>query len=147
MEKEENLGHEGSAWVSEYAWVYGNARVFDNAQVYGYAEVSDNAYVYGNARVYGNAQVSGITNVYGNARVSGNANVYGCTDSVIKKEEETMKLMNLLDCMSQYAYITLSDIYGITIFIGKVSDVPEKFWDKIVYLIIPEGDRNNISIY
>lgn len=64
-----------------------------------------------------------------------------------EKEEETMKLMNLLDCMSQYAYITLVDINGITIFIGKVSDVPEKFWDKIVYLIIPEGDMNNISIY
>ena len=64
-----------------------------------------------------------------------------------EKEEETMKLMNLLDCMSQYAYISLADINGITIFIGKVSDVPEKFWDKIVYLIIPEGDMNNISIY
>ena len=58
-----------------------------------------------------------------------------------------MKLMSLLDCMSQYAYITLSNINGITIFIGKVSDVPEKFWDKIVYLIVPEGDMNNISIF
>ena len=64
-----------------------------------------------------------------------------------RKEDEKMKLMSLLDCMSQYAYITLADINGITIFIGKVSDVPEKFWDKIVYLIIQEGDMNNISIF
>lgn len=69
------------------------------------------------------------------------------SDAPQEKEEEKMKLMNLLDCMSQYAYITLADINGITIFIGKVSDVPEKFWDDIVYLIIPEGNINNISIY
>ena len=58
-----------------------------------------------------------------------------------------MKLMDLLDCMSQYAYITLSDINGITIFIGMVTEVPKKLWEKTVYLIIPEGDMNNISIY
>ena len=71
VEKEENLSHEGNAWVYDNARVYGNARVYDNAQVY------DNAWVYGNARVYDNAQVYGNAWVYDNARVYGNAWVYG----------------------------------------------------------------------
>ena len=45
VEKEENINHEGNAWV------YGNARV------YGDARVSGDARVYGNARVYGDALV------------------------------------------------------------------------------------------
>ena len=55
IEKEENLSHDGDAWV------YGNAEVYGNAWVYGNAEVCGNAWVYGNAEVYGNAKV------YGNA--------------------------------------------------------------------------------
>ena len=45
VEKEENLNHEGNAWV------YGNAEVYGNARVYG------NASVYGDARVCGDARV------------------------------------------------------------------------------------------
>ena len=63
IEKEENLDHDGDAWV------YGDAEVFDNARVYGNAEVC------GDARVCGNAWV------YGNAEVCGNARVCGDTDS------------------------------------------------------------------
>ena len=55
IEKEDNLAHDGNAWVS------GNARV------------SGNAWVYGNARVSGDAEVSGDARVYGDAEVSGNA--------------------------------------------------------------------------
>ena len=43
VEKEENLSHDGNAWV------YGNARVSGNAEVYGDAWVSGNARVYGDA--------------------------------------------------------------------------------------------------
>lgn len=43
VEKEENLNHEGNAWV------YGNARVYGNASVYGDARVCGDARVYGNA--------------------------------------------------------------------------------------------------
>ena len=68
VEKEENLNHEGNAWV------YGNAEVYGNARVYGNASVCDDARVYGNASVYGNAWV------YGNARVCGDARVYGNAD-------------------------------------------------------------------
>ena len=43
VEKEENLSHDGDAWVCGDAQVYGNARVYGDAQVRG------------NARVYGDA--------------------------------------------------------------------------------------------
>ena len=83
IEKEDNLSHDGNAWVSGNARVSGNAQVSGNAWVYGDAQVSGNARVYGNAwvsgnaRVSGNAQVSGNAWVYGDAQVSGNARVYG----------------------------------------------------------------------
>ena len=83
IEKEDNLSHDGEAWVYGDARVSGNALVSGDARVYGDARVSDNALVYGNAWVSGNAQVSGNARVsgnawvYGNARVSGNAWVYG----------------------------------------------------------------------
>ena len=89
VEKEENLNHEGNAWVYGNARVYGNAsvygdarvcgdaRVYGNAWVYGNARVCDDARVYGNASVYGNARVCGDARVYGNARVCDDARVYG----------------------------------------------------------------------
>ena len=48
VEKEENLNHEGNAWVCGNARVYGDAEVYGNAWVYGDAEVCGNARVYGN---------------------------------------------------------------------------------------------------
>ena len=54
IEKEENLAHDGNAWV------YGDARVCGDAQVYGDALVYGNAWVYGDARVYGDAHWLGI---------------------------------------------------------------------------------------
>ena len=89
VEKEENLDHDGDAWVSGNAqvsgdarvygdaWVSGNARVYGNAEVYGDARVYGNAWVSGDAQVYGNAEVYGDARVYGNAWVSGDARVYG----------------------------------------------------------------------
>ena len=61
IEKEENLSHDGNAWI------YGNAKVYGNAWIYG------NAKVYGNAEVCGNAKVCGDAEVYGDAEVCGNA--------------------------------------------------------------------------
>ena len=43
IEKEDNLSHDGDAWVSGNAQVCGNAQVFDNAQVSGNAQVFGNA--------------------------------------------------------------------------------------------------------
>ena len=87
IESENNLAHEGNAWVSDNAHVYGDACVFDNARVYnnafvsGYAQVYGNAFVYGNAWLYGNTRVCGYAWVADNARVYGDANV--CDDSSV----------------------------------------------------------------
>ena len=87
IESENNLAHEGDAWVSDNAHVYGDACVFNNARVYnnafvsGYAQVYGNAFVYGNAWLYGNTRVCGYAWVADNARVYGDANV--CDDSSV----------------------------------------------------------------
>ena len=87
IESENNLAHEGDAWVSDNAHVYGNACVFDNSQVYGNAFVSGYAQVYGDAFVYGNAWLYNNTRVCGYAWVADNARVYGdaivCDDSSV----------------------------------------------------------------
>ena len=80
VEKEENLNHEGNAWVYGNARVYGNASVYGDARVCGDARVYGNAWVYGNARVCDDARVYGNASVYGNARVCGDARVYGNVD-------------------------------------------------------------------
>ena len=58
IENENNLSHEGDAWV------YGDAKVYGNAEVWGDARVCGNAEVYGDAKVYGNAKVCGNAGVY-----------------------------------------------------------------------------------
>ena len=58
IEKEENLSHEGKAWV------WDNAKVWGNAKVCGDAEVWDNAKVCGDAKVWGNAKVCGDAEVF-----------------------------------------------------------------------------------
>ena len=55
IEKEENLSHDGEAWV------YGDAKVYGNAEVYGDAKV------YGNAEVYGDAEATTVVKTFGNA--------------------------------------------------------------------------------
>lgn len=70
IEKEENLSHDGNAWVFGNARVFDNAEVCGNAQVYGNVEISDNAWVYGNAWIFGNAKI------FDNAWVSGNVSIY-----------------------------------------------------------------------
>ena len=57
VEKEENLSHEGNAWVFDNASVSGDAKVCGNARVSGDAKVCGNAKVYGNAEVCGKAWV------------------------------------------------------------------------------------------
>lgn len=89
IEKEDNLSHEGNAWVADNARVSGNAWVFGNAQVSGNAWVCGNAWVYSNAWVYGDALVCGVVRVYGHAQVCGDAWVHGdaqvCNDAYISK--------------------------------------------------------------
>jgi hypothetical protein len=83
IETEDNLSHDGGAWVYDDAEVFGNAKVygiawvFENAKVYGNAKVSGDALVFGNARVFGNAKVYGKAEVFGNTWVFGTAKVFG----------------------------------------------------------------------
>ena len=77
IEKEENLSHEGKAWVCGDAEVWGNAKVCGDAEVWGNAKVWGNAEVCGDAEVWGNAEVCGDAEVWGNAKVWGNAEVWG----------------------------------------------------------------------
>lgn len=74
IEDEDNLSHDG------YAWVYGDALVEGNAFVEGNARVGGDARVGGNALVTGNAYVGDAAWVYGDARVTGNAQVKGNAD-------------------------------------------------------------------
>ena len=93
IEKEENLSHEGNAWVRGDAKVYGDAEVYGNAEVCDNAEVRDNAEVCGdavvcdNAEVRDNAEVCGDAVVCDNAVVRDNAVVYDnawvCGDAVV----------------------------------------------------------------
>lgn len=100
LETENNLSHDGDAWVGEDAIVYqnalvsdgayvggmakvlGNAQVYDHAEVSGAAVVRDCAYIRGRALVCGsaviaqNAHIAGLAKVSGNARVEGDALVF-----------------------------------------------------------------------
>ena len=57
IEKEENLSHEGKAWVCGDAEVWGNAEVCGDAEVWGNAEVCGDAKVCGDAEVFSASHV------------------------------------------------------------------------------------------
>jgi hypothetical protein len=71
IEKEENLDHDGTCWVSD------NACVFDTAHVFGNAQVSNKAMVFHDARVFDDAQVSEAALVFDKASVYNRAKVFG----------------------------------------------------------------------
>lgn len=96
IQREENLSHEGNAWIYDEAKVYGSAKVYGNAQIRCESEVSYCAEVFGNAvlddesfvseyaRVYGDSKLFGSAcveweaEVYGNAEISNEALIAGC---------------------------------------------------------------------
>lgn len=57
IEREENLAHEGNAWIYDDAYVCGNAYVYDNARICDNARVCDNAQVCGDALVFNEADI------------------------------------------------------------------------------------------
>ena len=77
LETEENLSHNGAAWVTDSALVMDSARVTDSALVMGTACVTGKARVTGSARVTGKASVTDSARVMGSARVTGEACVTG----------------------------------------------------------------------
>ena len=77
VQSEDNLSHEGNAWIYDDAVVGLNARVYGNAIVRGKAVIIDNAKIYDNAEVFVRGYVGGWAKVYDNARISGDASIYG----------------------------------------------------------------------
>ena len=77
IESEDNLSHEGTAWIYEDAIVYGNARVYEDAKVLGSAEIDGNAKIFGNATIAGNSMIGGKANIFGNATIGGYSKVFG----------------------------------------------------------------------
>lgn len=77
IESEENLSHEGGAWVYHDAIVYENAIVYGNARVSGNAKISGFVHIYGNAIVCENAVIDEVASVHEHAYVSGEARVNG----------------------------------------------------------------------
>ena len=89
IEHEQNLSHDGTAWVYDEAKIFdtamveedaivsGSACVFGNAKIKDFAQISDFAMVYEEACVLGQAKVYESACVYGNASVSDHAMVSG----------------------------------------------------------------------
>lgn len=75
IEKEDNLSHDGDAWV------YGNARVSGNAWVSGNARVSGNAWVYGNAQVSDDADYAVVK---GFGRCFRTTTFFRCKDKILR---------------------------------------------------------------
>lgn len=81
VEKEENLSHDGNAWVYNDANIYGNAEIYGNAKISGNAKIYGNAKICGNSWVCGDAVISGDAKIYENAKICGDSWV--CGDAVI----------------------------------------------------------------
>ena len=81
IEKEDNLSHDGDAWVYDDAQVFGNARVSGNARVYDDAQVFGNARVSGNARVYDDADYAVVK---GFGRCFRTTTFFRCKDKILR---------------------------------------------------------------
>ena len=142
IESENNLAHEGNAWVSDNARVYGDACVFDNAQVYGNAFVSGYAQVYGyawvsdNARVYGDANVCDDSSVFGNALVYDNARVYGdalvrgyacvCGDAEISNKPDYIVFQNWWSSGRYFTWTRSNNMWSVGCFYGTGEELIKK---------------------
>lgn len=94
VESEENLSHEGDAWIYDNAAVIEGGFVCDDAKVSDKAVVRGDGYVYENARVYGEADIAGTAEIYGNAKVYGKALVCGishvCENAEVYEEAKVL---------------------------------------------------------
>ena len=60
VEREDNLSHEGDAWVGGDALVLEEARIVENALIKMSARVSGSAFILGNVCISGTARLSGF---------------------------------------------------------------------------------------
>lgn len=87
IENENNLSHEGNAWVSDKAYVSDKARVSGNARVIDKACVSGNVHVSGDAYVCENAKLStneDYTIIQGFGTECRSTTFYRCVDGKVR---------------------------------------------------------------
>ena len=145
---ENNLAHEGNAWVSDDACVYDNARVSDNASVSNNARVYGNAWLYGNtrvcdyawvadnARVYGDANVCDDSSVFGSACVYDNAHVYGdalvrgyacvCGDAEISNKSDYIVFQNWWSSGRYFTWTRSNNMWSVGCFYGTGDELIKK---------------------
>ena len=136
IESERNLSHEGHAWVSDNAKVFGNAcvsgksKVYGEAKVWGFAKISGNSEVYGNANVSGYACVSGKCNVYDNAIVCGDADVCGyaliCGDACIKGDRDYIVFKNWWSSGRYFTWTRSNNMWRVGCFYGSGEELIKK---------------------
>ena len=136
IEKETNLSHEGSAWVSDNAKVYcnamvcdnasvsGDARVYGNARIYGDAKVCGNAVVYGDADVCDDARVYGNAQVYDDARVYGDAEVYG--NAWVERKSDVIWFKNIWSSGRTFTYTRSNGKWTVGCFYGTGEELIKK---------------------
>ena len=140
IEREENLAHEGNAWIYDdayvcgNAYVYDNARVFGNARVYGDAQVCDNAHICDNAQIYDAACISGNAYICKNAQIYNDAWVFGSAwvsgDAWISNDADVLCISGI---GSAYPYITVYMTRNRKIFVecGYLSGTLSEFEEKV----------------
>ena len=136
VESEDNLSHEGNAWVFDQAKVFGNsfvyrdAEVFDNALVYGIARVSDQASVYdyaqvsGYAYIGGNAKIHGCAKIYSDVGICGDADI--CSDAVITKREDYIIFKNWWSSGRFFTWTRSNDKWKVGCFYGTDEELVKK---------------------
>lgn len=133
---ENNLAHEGNAWVSDDACVYGSACVYGDACVFECACVYDNALVSGNGQVYGNARVCGNARVYNHAYVYGDARVYGdafvrgyarvCGDAEISNKSDYIVFQNWWSSGRYFTWTRSNNMWSVGCFYGTGEELIKK---------------------
>ena len=141
IEKEENLSHEGKAWVRGDAVVCDNAMVCDNAVVRGNAVVCDNAEVCDNAVVRNNAEVRNNAMVFGNAVVRGDAMV--CDEAEVFSARHVL-VIGAIGSRDDFTTFYRDKDNEITVkcgcFLGKI----DKFLEKVTQT---HGDSKYALVY
>ena len=148
IESENNLSHEGNAWVyddacvydnalvtddacvSDNARVYGNAWLYNNTRVCGYAWVADNARVYGDAIVCDDSSVFGSACVYDNAHVYGDALVrgYACVrgDAEISNKSDYIVFQNWWSSGRYFTWTRSNNMWSVGCFYGTGEELIKK---------------------
>ena len=133
VESENNLSHEGEAWVYDNAIVCDDARVFHNAKVYWDAKVFDHAKVYYEAKIHGSAEI------YGNAEVYGEVKIYGSAKISIREDYIVFK--NSWSSGRYFTYTRSNKMWQVGCFYGTGEELVKKAYED------SELSGKNYSLY